>query len=65
MATHGVRHLLVVDSDSVLLGVVSERDLFSLQRISLRQIRAGIDNAADIAALQRASKDIRQLALNL
>ncbi len=65
MATHGVRHLLVVNSDSVLLGVVSERDLFSLQRISLRQIRAGIDNAADIAALQRASKDIRQLALNL
>ena len=65
MATHGVRHLLVVDSESVLLGVVSERDLFSLQRISLRQIRAGIDNAADIAALQRASKDIRQLALNL
>jgi CBS domain-containing protein len=65
MATHGVRHLLVVDSDSILKGVVSERDLFSLQRISLRQIRAGIENAADIAALQRASKDIRQLALNL
>jgi CBS domain-containing protein len=65
MATHGVRHLLVVDSDSILKGVVSERDLFSLQRISLRQIRAGIENASDIAALQRASKDIRQLALNL
>lgn len=65
MATHGVRHLLVVDAEGMLLGVVSERDLFSLQRISLRQIRAGIDNAADIEALQRASKDIRQLALNL
>ncbi len=65
MATHGVRHLLVVDSEGRLAGVVSERDLFSLQRISLRQIRAGIENAADIAALQRASKDIRQLALNL
>ena len=65
MATHGVRHLLVVDSDNILKGVVSERDLFSLQRISLRQIRAGIENAADIEALQRASKDIRQLALNL
>ena len=65
MATHGVRHLLVVDSEGLLRGVVSERDLFSLQRISLRQIRAGIENAADIPALQRASKDIRQLALNL
>ena len=65
MATHGVRHLLVVDVEGVLKGVVSERDLFSLQRISLRQIRAGIDNAADVEALQRASRDIRQLALNL
>lgn len=65
MATHGVRHLLVVNVEGELKGVVSERDLFSLQRISLRQIRAGIDNAADIEALQRASRDIRQLALNL
>ena len=65
MATHGVRHLLVVDAEGRLEGVVSERDLFSLQRISLRQIRAGIESAADIEALQRASKDIRQLALNL
>lgn len=65
MATHGVRHLLVVDSGSRLKGVISERDLFTLQRISLRQIRAGIENAHDIASLQRASTDIRQLALNL
>ncbi|NLF53752.1 MAG: CBS domain-containing protein, partial [Thauera phenolivorans] len=65
MATHGVRHLLVVDAEGRIKGVVSERDLFSLQRISLRQIRAGIENAADVGALQRASKDIRQLALNL
>jgi len=65
MATHGVRHLLVVDAEGRLKGVVSERDLFSLQRISLRQIRAGIENASDVDALQRASKDIRQLALNL
>ena len=42
MATHGVRHLLVVDAEERLLRVVSERDLFSLQRIGLRQIRAGM-----------------------
>lgn len=65
MATHGVRHLLVIDADGRLQGVVSERDLFSLQRISLRQIRAGIESATDAKALQRASQDIRQLALNL
>jgi len=65
MATHGVRHLLVTDSDDRLKGVVSERDLFSLQRISLRQVRAGIEGAADVEGLHRASRDIRQLALNL
>jgi CBS domain-containing protein len=65
MARHGVRHLLVVDGEGRLKGVVSERDLFSLQRIGLRQIRASIEGAADIPALQHASRDIRQLALNL
>ncbi len=65
MATHGVRHLLVVDGEGKLAGVVSERDLFSLQRISLRQVRASIEGATDIEALQRAATDIRQLALNL
>ena len=48
MATHARRHLLVVDSDDKLRGVVSERDLFSLQRIGLRQIRASIESADDI-----------------
>lgn len=65
MATHGIRHLLVVDGQGVLQGVVSERDLFSLQRLSLRQIRAGIDSAEDVAGYRRASDDIRQFALNL
>ena len=65
MATHGVRHLLVIDTEERLQGVVSERDLFTLQRISLRQIRASIEGAGDIDALKGASRDIRQLALNL
>ncbi|THF66991.1 CBS domain-containing protein [Pseudothauera nasutitermitis] len=65
MATHGVRHLLVVDVEGRLCGVVSERDLFSLQRLSLRQVRASIEHAGDIEALQRAATDIRALALNL
>lgn len=65
MATHGIRHLMVVDTQGRLQGVVSERDLFSLQRISLGQIRASIDGAADVEALRHASADIRQLALNL
>ncbi|HRQ46671.1 MAG TPA: DUF294 nucleotidyltransferase-like domain-containing protein [Rhodocyclaceae bacterium] len=65
MATHAVRHLLVVDGQGKVKGVVSERDLFSLQRIGLRQIRASIEGASDMDALKRASMDIRQLALSL
>jgi len=65
MATHGLRHLMVIDNQGRLKGVVSERDLFSLQRISVRQIRASIEAAGDVDALRRASQDIHQLALNL
>ena len=65
MTTHGVRHLLVVDAHGSLQGVVSERDLFALQRVSLRQVRANIENAADPESFRVASGDIRQLALNL
>ncbi|MBS0346379.1 MAG: CBS domain-containing protein [Proteobacteria bacterium] len=65
MATHGVRHILVVDTEGTLKGVISERDLFALQRIGLRQIRSSIESAANVQTLQQASQDIRQLALNL
>ncbi|MFA7605277.1 MAG: DUF294 nucleotidyltransferase-like domain-containing protein [Rhodocyclaceae bacterium] len=65
MATHGIRHLMVVEADGRLRGILSERDLFSLQRISLGQIRASMDGATHTEALRRVSEDIRQLALNL
>ncbi len=65
MATHGIRHVLVTDAEGRLTGVVSERDLFSLQRVGLRQIRQAIDGAADVAALQQAAAEIRQLAFNM
>ena len=42
MAHHGIRHLPVVDGGR-LIGVVTERDLFTLQRISMREIRRTID----------------------
>lgn len=65
MATHGVRHVLAVDDGGRLAGVVSERDLFTLQRVGLRQIRQTIDTAAHIETLEQASRDVRQLALNM
>jgi CBS domain-containing protein len=65
MATHRIRHMLVVDREGRLTGLVSERDLFALQRIGLRQIRQAIETAPDIAALREAARDIRQLAFNM
>jgi CBS domain-containing protein len=65
MATHSVHHLLIVDAQGRLKGIVSERDLFSLQRLGLRQIRASIEGAQDLEALRQASHETHQLAINL
>lgn len=65
MAMHGVRHVLAVDEGGRLKGVVSERDLFTLQRVGLRQIRQSIETATDIDRLLQASSDVRQLSLNM
>ena len=65
MALHGIRHVLAVDEGGRLRGVVSERDLFALQRVGLRQIRQSIETAPDIGLLCQAAKDVRQLALNM
>ena len=65
MATHGIRHVLVTDAEGRLSGVVSERDLFALQRVGLRQIRQAIESAEGIEALQQSALDVRQLAFNM
>lgn len=65
MATHGIRHVLVTDHGGRLTGVVSERDLFALQRVGLRQIRQAIETAPDVAALQQSAADVRQLSFNM
>lgn len=65
MATYGVRHVLAVDEGGRLKGVVSERDLFALQRVGLRQIRQSIETASTIEMLTQASRDVRQLSLNM
>ncbi|MQY50239.1 DUF294 nucleotidyltransferase-like domain-containing protein [Rhodocyclus gracilis] len=65
MAMHGIRHVLVIDEGGRLKGVVSERDLFALQRVGLRQIRQSIETAPDIRLLCQAASDVRRLALNM
>jgi CBS domain-containing protein len=61
MARRGVRHLLVCDGRK-LVGVVSERSLFALQRQSMREVVAAIEVAHDLEGLQRAAAEIRALA---
>jgi CBS domain-containing protein len=65
MAMHGIRHVLAVDEGGKLKGVISERDLFTLQRVGLRQIRQSIDTSSDMDMLRQAASDVRQLALNM
>ncbi|NJD25393.1 MAG: CBS domain-containing protein [Betaproteobacteria bacterium] len=65
MATHGIRHVLVTDAEGRLSGVVSERDLFALQRVGLRQIRQAIESAPDVESLRQSASDVRQLAFNM
>lgn len=65
MASQGIRHVLVTDAEGKLTGVVSERDLFALQRVGLRQIRQAIETADNVEALQQSAADVRQLSFNM
>lgn len=64
MMQAGIRHLPIV-KDSQVIGLISERDLFSFQRFSVSNISAAIIGASDLKALVRASEHIRQYSKNL
>ncbi len=64
MARQGFRHVLVTEGDR-LVGLVSEKDLFSLQRVGLRQVGTAIRNANDQESLKQSAQDIRQLGHNM
>lgn len=61
MIRHGIRHV-VVTREGRLTGVVSQRDLFALQRLSLFRVAGRIDAAGGEAELVAAAEDSRQLA---
>ncbi len=65
MSRHGIRHVPVADDNGRAVGIVSERDLFALQRLSLKQVSTAIRNAPDVPALRHAAADIRRFARNL
>lgn len=64
MARHGVRHLPIVHGGRVV-NLVSERDLFALQRQTLRHVSALVQSATNLPELQAAAHAIRSLARHL
>ena len=54
------RHVLVTEADQ-LVGVVSERDVFSLQRFGLGELTMEIRLARDVAALAGLAERVRRL----
>jgi CBS domain-containing protein len=60
MAQHGFGHVCVVDRGR-LTGVVSERDLFSLQRVGLVNLSRAITRAPDVQTLKSLAGDVHRL----
>lgn len=65
MAEHGFGHICVVDNNQKLLGIVSERDLFSLQQQGLASLSRAIQHAEHIEQLAQCHQDIEQLILQM
>jgi CBS domain-containing protein len=65
MARHGVRRVVVVDDERRLVGVVSQDDLFALQRVGVKGISDEIQASRDVQGLRDAALGIRELAANL
>ena len=60
MIANRIRHVLVTD-DGKLIGVVSERDLFSLQRLGLGELTTEIRLAGEVATLVNIAAEIQKL----
>ena len=65
MASRGIRHVLLVNAAGRLTGVISERDLFALQRVGVGQVRRAIAASENIDQLSAALADVRQSAFNM
>ena len=61
MAEHHFAHICVVDDDDCLIGVVSERDLFALQRVDLVHLARAIGTATHLQTLVTLRGDVSRL----
>lgn len=64
MARHGIGHVCVVEQGG-LIGVLSERDLFALQRIALVRLSRRLRQAADLEALAEMAPEVQRLIAQL
>lgn len=64
MSRHGIRHVPVTRSGRAV-GIVSERDLFAMQRLSLRQVSTSLRAANDVESLAALAPQIRRFAHTL
>jgi len=61
IAREGIRHVPVVEGERVI-GVVTERDLFALQRATLRTVRRTMADAHSVDELAATAAETRELA---
>ena len=64
MSERGIHHLVVMEGDRVA-GLISEKDLFAMQRRGLRQVGAAIRDAATVDAVVALAGDVRELTRDL
>jgi CBS domain-containing protein len=64
MSRHGIRHVPVT-REGVAVGMVSERDLFAMQRQSLKSVSTELRSALSLDALKTAALGIRRLTRSL
>lgn len=68
MAEHSIRHIPVIQREAgrrKVIGVVSERDLFALHRLTVRQLAVAIRRADSAEGLSLVAADIRRLSHHL
>ncbi len=64
MSRHSVRHVPVT-RDGRVVGLVSDRDLFAMQRLSLKNVSSGLRAAASVEAMVPLAQEIRRFARSL
>lgn len=68
MAEHSIRHVPVVrevDGATQVVGLVSERDLFTLQRLTVRQLAVALRRADSVESLAAIAADVRRVSYHL